>query len=47
MATVFGVLYRFMFLLWMGGTPGDWLAGLSGAPCAGNETPAEDQPRFR
>jgi Tfp pilus assembly protein PilZ len=46
-AAVFGVLYRFLFLFWMGGTPGDWIAGLSGDPCAGNETPADDRPRFR
>jgi Tfp pilus assembly protein PilZ len=46
-AAVFGVLYRFLFLFWMGGTPGDWLAGLGGDPCAGNEIPADDRPRFR
>ncbi len=46
-AAVFGVLYRFLFLFWMGGTPGDWLAGLSGDPGPGNETPADDRPRFR
>ena len=28
-AAVFAVLYRFLFLFWMGGTPGDWLAGLT------------------
>ena len=25
------VLYRFLFLFWMGGTPGDWIAGLTEA----------------
>ena len=29
-AAVFAVLYRFLFLFWMGGTPGNWLAGLTG-----------------
>jgi Tfp pilus assembly protein PilZ len=46
-AAVFGVLYRFLFLFWMGGTPGDWIAGLSGVPLGGTETPADDRPRFR
>ncbi len=46
-AAVFGVLYRFLFLFWMGGTPGDWLARLSGDPGPDNETPADDRPRFR
>jgi Tfp pilus assembly protein PilZ len=46
-AAVFGVLYRFLFLFWMGSTPGDWIAGLSGDACRGNETPADDRPRFR
>jgi hypothetical protein len=45
-AAVFAVLYRFLFLFWMGGTPGDWLAGLT-EECDGNEMPAEDRPRFR
>jgi Tfp pilus assembly protein PilZ len=45
-AAVFAVLYRFLFLFWMGSTPGDWLAGLSD-PFEGNEIPAEDRPRFR
>jgi hypothetical protein len=45
-AAVFAVLYRFLFLFWMGGTPGDWLAGLTGA-FEGNEIPADDRPRFR
>src|SRR6266403_5157 len=40
-AAVFAVLYRFLFLFWMGGTPGDWLAGLT-EECDGNEMPAED-----
>lgn len=46
-AAVFTVLYRFLFLFWMGGTPGDWLAGLSGDAFDGNEIPVEDRPRFR
>ena len=46
-AAVFAVLYRFLFLFWMGGTPGDWLAGLTGDAFDGNEIPAEERPRFR
>jgi hypothetical protein len=46
-AAVFAVLYRFLFLFWMGGTPGDWLAGLSGNAFDGNEIPSDDRPRFR
>jgi Tfp pilus assembly protein PilZ len=45
-AAVFAVLYRFLFLFWMGGTPGNWLAGLTGA-FDENEIPADDRPRFR
>jgi hypothetical protein len=46
-AVVFAVLYRFLFLFWMGGTPGDWLAGINGNAFGGNEIPADDRPRFR
>jgi Tfp pilus assembly protein PilZ len=46
-AAVFAVLYRFLFLFWMGGTPGDWLAGLTGDAFDGNEIPADERPRFR
>jgi Tfp pilus assembly protein PilZ len=46
-AAVFTFLYRFLFLFWMGGTPGDWLAGLSGDVFDGNEIPVDDRPRFR
>jgi hypothetical protein len=46
-AALFAVLYRFLFLFWMGGTPGDWLAGLTGDAFDGNEVPADDRPRFR
>jgi Tfp pilus assembly protein PilZ len=46
-AAVFAVLYRFLFLFWMGSTPGDWLAGITGDAFDGNEIPADDRPRFR
>ena len=46
-AVVFAVLYRFLFLFWMGGTPGEWLAGITENGCEGNEIPADDRPRFR
>jgi Tfp pilus assembly protein PilZ len=44
---VFAMLYRFLFLFWMGSTPGDWLANLSGDAFDGIEIPADDRPRFR
>ena len=46
-AVVFAALYRFLFLFWMGGTPGDWLAGTNGNAFERNEMPADDRPRFR
>jgi Tfp pilus assembly protein PilZ len=46
-AAVFTVLYRFLFLFWTGGTPGDWLAGLTGDAFDGTEISADDRPRFR
>src|ERR1700722_8126929 len=46
-AAVVTVLYRFLFLFWMGGTPGDWLAGLTDDAFDGNEITADDRPRFR
>ena len=46
-AVVFAALYRFLFLFWMGGTPGNWLAGTAGNAFDGNEIPADDRPRFR
>ena len=45
-AAVFAVLYRFLFLFWMGGTPGNWLAGLTEV-CDRHEVPVDDRPRFR
>jgi Tfp pilus assembly protein PilZ len=46
-AAVFTALYRFLFLFWMGSTPGDWLAGLSVDAFHRDEIPADDRPRFR
>lgn len=46
-AAVFAILYRFLFLFWIGGTPGDWLAGLTGEAFGGNGIVADDRPRFR
>jgi PilZ domain len=46
-AAVFVAMYRFLFLFWMGGTPGSWLAGITGDESHGNEIPADDRPRFR
>jgi len=44
---VFAALYRFLFLFWIGATPGDWLAGLTEDAFGGNEMAADDRPRFR
>ena len=44
-SAVFTLLYRFLFLFWIGGTPGHWLAGLTGDGCDGIEL--EERPRFR
>ena len=47
-AVVFAALYRFLFLFWIGSTPGDWLAGIRPARHSQrNEIPADDRPRFR
>lgn len=46
-AAVFAVLYRFLFLFWIGGTPGNWMAGLTGDGCNGVSREVEDRPRFR
>ena len=46
-AVVFAALYRFLFLFWIGSTPGDWLAGINGEAFERNEIPADDRPRFR
>ncbi|MGH9504304.1 MAG: PilZ domain-containing protein [Terriglobales bacterium] len=46
-AVVFAALYRFLFLFWIGCTPGDWLAGNSGDVFDRNEIRIEDRPRFR
>jgi Tfp pilus assembly protein PilZ len=46
-AGVFAALYRFLFLFWIGATPGDWLTGLRSEAFAGNEIRTEDLPRFR
>ena len=46
-AVVFAALYRFLFLFWLGGTLGDWLAGINGSSFERSEMPADDRPRFR
>jgi hypothetical protein len=43
---VFAVLYRFLFLFWIGGTPGNWMAGITGDGCNGAKE-VDDRPRFR
>jgi Tfp pilus assembly protein PilZ len=46
-AAVFAVLYRFLFLFWIGGTPGNWMAGITPESCDGGSREVEDRPRFR
>jgi hypothetical protein len=46
-AAVFAVLYRFLFLFWIGGTPGNWLAGITPEGFDGGSREVEDRPRFR
>jgi len=46
-AAIFTVLYRFLFLFWIGGTPGHRLARLIGVARDGKNREAEDRPRFR
>jgi hypothetical protein len=43
---VFAILYRFLFLFWIGGTPGSYLAGLTG-DANGMNLEADERPRFR
>ena len=46
-AAVFAVLYRFLFLFWIGGTPGNWMAGLTPDGFTGATREVEDRHRFR
>lgn len=43
---VFAILYRFLFLFWIGRTPGSYLAGFT-REANGMNTEAEERPRFR
>ncbi|HMJ21232.1 MAG TPA: PilZ domain-containing protein [Terriglobales bacterium] len=45
-STVFAILYRLLFLFWIGGTPGAYLAGLTGDG-NGMNLENDDRPRFR
>ena len=46
-AAVFSALYRFLFLFWIGSTPGHCLARFTGIARDGKNREAEDRPRFR
>jgi len=46
-AGVFALLYRFLFLFWIGGTPGHHLARLTGSTAGGIRPETEERPRFR
>lgn len=45
--SVFTVVYRFLFLFWIGGTPGHYLARLTSNVFDGMNLEAEERPRFR
>ncbi|MGH9538090.1 MAG: PilZ domain-containing protein [Terriglobales bacterium] len=44
---VFTLVYRFLFLFWFGGTPGNYVAELTDEALNGKYPEAEEQPRFR
>jgi len=44
---VFAILYRFLFLFWIGGTPGTYLARLTSNALNGINLEADERPRFR
>jgi hypothetical protein len=46
-AGVFTIVYRFLFLFWIGGTPGHFLARLTSNALDGMNLQAEERPRFR
>ena len=46
-SAVFAILYRFLFLFWIGGTPGAYVAGLTNNAMNGMNLEADDRPRFR
>ena len=46
-SAVFAILYRFLFLFWIGGTPGAYVAGLTNNTTNGMNLEADDRPRFR
>jgi len=41
------ILYRFLFLFWIGGTPGTYVAGLTSEALNGVKPESEERPRFR
>ena len=45
--SVFTIVYRLLFLFWIGGTPGNYLAQLTNDALNGMNLEAEDRPRFR
>jgi hypothetical protein len=46
-ATVFAIVYRFLFRFWLGSTPGAYLAGIADESLSGTATEADERPRFR
>jgi hypothetical protein len=46
-ATLFAIVYRFLFRFWLGGTPGAYLAGITDESTSGTISEADERPRFR
>jgi hypothetical protein len=46
-SALFAILYRFLFRIWIGSTPGACLAGLTSDATNGTNREAEERPRFR
>ncbi len=44
---LFATLYRFLFLFWIGATPGSYLAGLASNAMNGINVEVDERPRFR
>jgi PilZ domain-containing protein len=45
--SVFTIVYRFLFLFWIGGTPGNYLTQLTSDALKGMNLEADERPRFR
>ena len=46
-SVLFAILYRMLFRLWVGATPGTYLAGITSSAANGISLEADERPRFR